>query len=496
MPNQRDVNRSNTTRKKVSFVRSVSTNLPRGPPEWWKWVIVLCNFTVLLFCVGLNYGMWLIVDDLRGFFQQYELIQENVDVKWMLYINIVMVYVTGAFASWLAYRVGHRATAVSGAVLSTIGLFVSGFTKSVGFICFSYGILTGVGHGMLLTPSLGVLPRYFRRKYTFANSLTFVGTSIGMFFFPSLFNAVKAAYGRRAVFFIVASLNAQLIWLVLLYKPFQKTIPANKGASTAVQTVEDDEESQGSTSFLVTVRGLFRDLCCKRPLFVIMLLVMFLIGIGHNILILHLISVVKEAGSTASQFKWLVVACGICMMLGQLGHGIPSLFQVLRGGREATYELFMFGFSLTGVAVVAFLSSLASTFAGHLALVSMIGIASGIYFPLMIVLTEYSIHHSRPLTTALGLGLVMFGMGALIGLSVGDILNDVLKYNSSYFLAGATLMLSAVMMTYIVVHLFCRDKRRRDASWSNSIRRDSRPLYGLKRRASAPAKIYTRRSSL
>ncbi|XP_070534038.1 monocarboxylate transporter 13-like [Ptychodera flava] len=472
--------------RKPKVVRSVSFKIPEGPPLWWKLVIICCNFVIMFFCLGLNYGMWYLVLELQEFFDEYEYVIEGVQVKWIVYINIFMTNVTAVFASWLAYKVGHRVTAVSGAILSTTGLFVSGFTRSIEFLCVSYGIFTGIGFGLLLTPSLGILARYFEKRYTFVNAVTFLGSSLCIVLFPPLLRAVKETYGRKAIFFIVAGLNAQSIWLSLLYKPFEKSDErwkiVRQGPAEGNNGDEEDEEQD--KGLIGDVKILARDLFCKNPIFVVVICSMFLIGLGHSILVLHFASVVKATGSDIAQIDWCMLAFGLSMILGQIGHGAISTVKILQGGFEATYEFFMFGASQIGVALVAMFSSIADTFPGQVAMASLIGFCSGIYLPLMIVILEFTSHKSRPLTTTLGLGLPVFGIGALIGLPIGDVLNSKVKYNSSYFLAGAAMMLSAIIMIYVVVHNCCRTARKNPLEWSNSVRRNSRPIY--RRSESAP----------
>ncbi|XP_077993661.1 monocarboxylate transporter 13-like [Glandiceps talaboti] len=420
-----------------------------NPPKMWKYVIVLCNFIVTTFCIGLNYGLWIMVDELRAYFKDYRYYapRDEVDTKWMVYINVFMVNITGPIAGLLANRYGHRFIAFLGAALSTFGLFISGFTKSVGFLCFSYGIVTGAGFGLVLVPSLGMLPRYFPKRYTIANAIAFIGTSMSIFFFPPLFRCVAEKYGRRSVFFILACLNAQLMVVVMLLRNIHRKPPADLENIPPTNSTNESTQRNFQERMSQKLKNLARDLDLKlfkeSPPFCMLVVAMFFIGIGHNIVILHLVSHAKSMGFTDNQSEFLMQMCGVGMIAGQIIHGLLSL------GLHFKARLTMFGFSLVIVALVALLSSLPDTLAGHVALAALIGFLSGVYFPLIIIVVR---HFILPLdawriTAAFGIALPLFGLGALIGLPVGDTLNESFNnHNSSYFLAGVALMISAIMM--------------------------------------------------
>ncbi|XP_070581328.1 monocarboxylate transporter 13-like [Ptychodera flava] len=428
---------------------------PDGPPEWWRYVIVFCNIFVTLFCIGLNYGMWILIEELQVFFNDYHAAgRDEVDTKWIVYINIFMVGITGPVASFSANKYGHRITAFAGAALSTFGLFVSGFTKSIGFLCFSYGILTGIGYGLILVPSLGLLPRYFPRRYTITNAICFIGIALSIFFFPPLFRGVHARYGRRSVFFILACLNAQLLVVTMLLRNKNQT--GNPSASTplnsnAVAPANNDDGNESRFSRLV--KGLDFALIHDSPPFCMIAISMFFIGIGHNIVILHLVPHARAMDYSETQAQWFLTACGIFMIAGAITHGLLSI------GLHFKARVTMYGFSMAGVALVALLSSLPESFAGHFALASLIGFLTGIYFPLIIVLIKHFIRDGWRLTAALGLALPLFGLGALIGLPVGDALNEGFdNYNSSYFFAGVALAISAFG---VILTPYLRDRQRR-----------------------------------
>ncbi|XP_002731653.1 monocarboxylate transporter 13-like [Saccoglossus kowalevskii] len=435
---------------------------PPEPPTWWKYIIVCCNLVFTLFCIGLNYGLWKLVRELDKFFDDYHRVREEVDMKWIIYINIFMFGITAPLASFLANKYGHRFTAFSGAILSTFGLLFAGFTKSVGFLCFSYGILTGIGYSLVLIPGLGLVPRYFPRRYTFANAMAFLGTSISIYFFPPLFDVVAETYGRRSVFFVLSYLNAQMIILTMFLRPPKTKDDVASTASqspahqsdVATDTDPDDQTCSESCSENLEQIKKYLDvqLFYDSPPFVMMVVSMFFISIGHNVVILNLINHSLAMGNSNTFSERLLIVCGGCMFLGELAHGLLSI------GLHFRARLSMYGFSLAGVALVAILSSLPSSYSGFIIMAALIGFLSGVYLPLMVVIIKHFIRDGWRLTSALGLAFPLFGLGALIGLPIADLLNESFdNVNSSYFFAGVALMVGALML---VSTPYLREKQR------------------------------------
>ncbi|XP_070534057.1 monocarboxylate transporter 13-like [Ptychodera flava] len=404
----------------------------------WKCLMIICNFVVLSFCLGLNYGLWPLVEGLESYYEEYNYNRDQIDIKWIVYINISMVGITAPVASALVHRVkfhGTRIAAFYGAFLSTIGLFLSGFVRSTGALCATYGVITGIGYGLLLTPCIGLLPMYFRTRYILANAISFTGTSLCIFYVPSLFDYVAQTYGKHSTFIILACLNAQLLVMAALFRPIEQF------------------SSESSPKFLDRCKRLKEKLFSdyEKALFRTIITSMFFIGVGYNILLLHLRQFAMYNGTSDTDSRIVLNVCGVFMIVGQVVHGVLTLSEKVRKD-EKTYKRVFYSLSLFGVALVSLLSSVADSFAGHAALAAIIGLGSGMYFPLAFVLLRYSltVNGDSRLTGALAFGLPIFGIGALIGLPIGDLLNEVTEnYDCSFFLAGAALMV--VSFTFLLV---------------------------------------------
>ncbi|XP_070534027.1 monocarboxylate transporter 11-like [Ptychodera flava] len=397
-----------------------------------KVIVVCCNVVMTLFCLGLNIGIWPLLENLRAFFEEYHYHREIMDIKWAAYLNVLMVGLSAPLASWLMnrkhlYRI--RIIAMSGALLSTIGVFVSGFAKSVEFLCVSYGVIAGSGFGLVLTAGLGLISMCFpKHGSTFANAIAFTGSSIGVLIFPPIIYAAADTYGTRPVFFVLACLNFQMVVAAALFPAVDSTATAEWGICERI--------------------GRFRkDVFCRIPLLGTIALATFFVGFGYNVTLLHLRQFVVWNGSSEAESSSVFIVCGVFLVIGQVFHGSLSVFKKFGDDNDTTYRLFMFGVFSLVAGVVALTGSEAETFAGHMAVGALIGLGGGIYMPLVFGLAKHATSGSKwMLTDELAICLPMYGLGAFIGLIIGDVTNKELHNgNTSFFLAGASLLIVAMM---------------------------------------------------
>ncbi|XP_070533612.1 uncharacterized protein [Ptychodera flava] len=456
-----------------------------NPPDWCKWVIACYNFFIVMFSVGLNYGVWLIRDDFRSFYDEYNYGQGGIDIDWAVYINIAVTFFLGILAAAIS-NIGKkwpRCTVFGGAVISTLGLVVSWLATNAGVLCITYGFVTGIGFGLMLTPSLGMIPRYFdKRGLDMAMSVALLGASMYLFIIPPLFDHVKETYGKRGMYFILACLNAQSAWLAVAFlRPIKQPDPPS-GNEGQAEGDYDDEIDGASTEGKLTAIAHHLDLFLfQKPMFVTMVIAMFFIGAGHNVLILHLQQGAMDRGANDSELQMLPIYYGIAMVIGSLCYGISSLPCECCGFADGTCRLYTnkirllkFCTSLLVVGIAGVLSFLATSFAGFIAVTIVIGFGSGFYLPLMVVMVKVFVHrgegrqnHAKSrwrVTAALGFAFTAFGIGAVVGLPVADLLNERLdNYNSSYFLAGAA-MLFAFFIVMIRGIVTARERKIRNTT--------------------------------
>lgn len=94
-----------------------------------------------------------------------------------------------------------------------MSIFGSGFTETVWHLYISYGILAGLGLGIVYMATISVLPDYFGKWKFFATAFVTVGSSVGNFTISYVFLALIKGYGWKQSMMITSSLTCVIVLL-------------------------------------------------------------------------------------------------------------------------------------------------------------------------------------------------------------------------------------------------------------------------------------------
>ncbi|XP_033761248.1 monocarboxylate transporter 13-like [Pecten maximus] len=101
----------------------------------------------------------------------------------------------GPVANALSERYSHRLVVFVGGLLATIGLVSTSFVQSVPAFYVTYGVMSGVGLGLCLSPSLTFQGFHFRKRRALANGLSVSGSGAGSFALPPIIRFLINYYG-------------------------------------------------------------------------------------------------------------------------------------------------------------------------------------------------------------------------------------------------------------------------------------------------------------
>ncbi|GBP42320.1 Monocarboxylate transporter 10 [Eumeta japonica] len=115
---------------------------------------------------------------------------------------------------------GIRVTAVMGGSLAAVAMLASSFfVNDVDMLCFTYGILYGLGASLAYTPSLTILGHYFKRHLGVVNGIVTIGSSVFTVIMPPLMDYVIYTHGLSSMFHLLAVLSFGIALCGLLFKP-------------------------------------------------------------------------------------------------------------------------------------------------------------------------------------------------------------------------------------------------------------------------------------
>jgi MFS family permease len=93
---------------------------------------------------------------------------------------------TGPVVSALANKFGCRAVCIAGSFLASAAFVLSTFSPNVNVLMMTYGVMGGIGFGMIYLPAVVCVGYYFEKKRSLATGIAVCGSGFGTFAFAPL----------------------------------------------------------------------------------------------------------------------------------------------------------------------------------------------------------------------------------------------------------------------------------------------------------------------
>uniref|UniRef100_A0AAY4EW28 Monocarboxylate transporter 9 n=1 Tax=Denticeps clupeoides TaxID=299321 RepID=A0AAY4EW28_9TELE len=106
---------------------------------------------------------------------------------------------------------GARPVTIFSGVMVAGGMMLSAFAPNISFLIFSYGIVCGLGCGLVYAATLTITCQYFEKRRGLALGIVTTGTSVGGFLYATLQNELISLYGLEGCLLIVGALALNLM---------------------------------------------------------------------------------------------------------------------------------------------------------------------------------------------------------------------------------------------------------------------------------------------
>ncbi|KAK2142870.1 hypothetical protein LSH36_903g00095 [Paralvinella palmiformis] len=169
----------------------------KAPDGGWGWVIVFSSFLLQAVTVGVTYTFGIIYVDLLDSFKSSES-----TTAWIGSIQPALLYFTCVVTGPSLIKFGWRIVAMFGTITSSAGFFISYFAPNIYVLYVSYGILTGIGYGVLYMVSMITVQHYFDRRRSLATSLAVSGSGMGTVTFGILIGQLLETHNWRSAMLI------------------------------------------------------------------------------------------------------------------------------------------------------------------------------------------------------------------------------------------------------------------------------------------------------
>ena len=144
---------------------------PQVPDGGYGWVICFAAFVLSGMMDGLMFSFGILLDTLTS-----ELNIARWAVSSIGSLNLGISMCVGPIACGLIHKFGCRPVSASGGVLIGLGLLFSYSTNRFWCLLLSYGILTGIGIGLVYSSTVIVISYYFEKKRGIATGISLCGT--------------------------------------------------------------------------------------------------------------------------------------------------------------------------------------------------------------------------------------------------------------------------------------------------------------------------------
>jgi MFS family permease len=101
-------------------------------------------------------------------------------ISWIGSIQAFLLLIVGGFVTGPIFDAGYlRALVLVGSALAVFGMMMTSICKEYWQVILAQGVVTGVGMGCMMLPSVAVMPQYFKRRRAFATGIAASGSSLG-----------------------------------------------------------------------------------------------------------------------------------------------------------------------------------------------------------------------------------------------------------------------------------------------------------------------------
>ncbi|KAK4308987.1 hypothetical protein Pmani_019364 [Petrolisthes manimaculis] len=242
------------------------------PDGGWGWLVALAGFVVLFmtYIPIVNHGVIFSI-----FYRELEV--SATMITWIFNLTLLNCGVCSLFASPLVQEYGwRRVTFVSGFVLGS-GMILTAFSTSAWFLFFSFSIVIGCIHDILLSMAYGIIPHYFSRWKIVANAIMTSGASVSQMVMPLVITYLQEEFGFRGATLITGAILLHCCPAAMIFHPPEWHMKNTPHTSTITQK-ELPTVNMKTSSIIISLRRVLKTtmnnlLLMKSPRVIILVVV-------------------------------------------------------------------------------------------------------------------------------------------------------------------------------------------------------------------------------
>ncbi|KAK6482001.1 monocarboxylate transporter 9-like [Huso huso] len=464
----------------------------------WGWVIVVASF----FCQFLAYGSPMSVGVLYP--EWLDTFRQGKGMTaWVGSLVSGIGLIASPICSACVTNFGVRPVIVFSGVVVSGGLMLSAFAPNVQFLIFSYGIVVGMGCGLVYAATVTITCQYFDKHRGLALGIITTGTSVGGFICATFQQVLVELYGLEGCLLIMGALALNIMACGGPMRPLnfpeyflkqkaalerttelkkdthhekppikEESINKNtlssveKGLTVLMSDTKDplsyENSFQGRSSLVKMIKNnkhtysKYIDTTAELledRVFVALCIAIFLFDIGTFPPVLFMEDVARSSGhSDGTCLVPLVSIVAIMTGVGKLVLGVLTDLKFVN-------SLYLYTFTILGSGIALLITPIANNYAALAVLSGVLGFFSGNWSIFPYVTTK--IVGMDRLTHAYGILMFFGGFGIVLGPPVvGWIYDWTESYDLAFFFSGACVLLAGFSL--LLAALPCWDKPKKD----------------------------------
>jgi len=380
----------------------------------WSWVILvaafLCNVTFdgIIFSFGIFYLEFLDYFNVgRG------------PTSWIGSVISGVYAIIGPLASVLANKYGCRVVTIAGSLLAATGFFLSTYSSNIGVMIFTYGVMGGVGFGLMYLCTYVMIGHYFEKYRALATGISSCGSGVGTFIFAPLSVSLINSYGWKGAMWIITGLVVNGIVMGAVFRP-------------PPEDQEQNPENPPDKKKLIDFSLL------REPSFMVFCFSSFMCLVGFFVPFIYLPDFARKHELSNNQGAFLVSIIGITNTVGRVVCGYISDKRWIDALKIYNVALIIGGSATIAVPWLNSYPLLA-------AYAAVFGFSVAAYVSLCaIILIEFL--GLEKLSNSFGFLNMFRGIATFIGTPVAGFLYDLTgHYELAFWVAGSTIVIAGLI---------------------------------------------------
>ncbi|XP_030631701.1 monocarboxylate transporter 9b [Chanos chanos] len=200
----------------------------------WGWVIVVASSLAMFLAYGSPQSVGVLYPEWLSVFQESKAM-----TAWVGSLVCGIGLIASPLCSACVVNFGARPVTIFSGVMVSGGLILSAFAPNVQFLIFSYGIVVGLGCGLLYAATITITCQYFDKKRGLALGIVTTGTSVGGFLYATVQNELIELYGVDGCLLIIGCFALNIIACAGLMRPLHLPAYYLKQRAALVEKAEE-----------------------------------------------------------------------------------------------------------------------------------------------------------------------------------------------------------------------------------------------------------------